>query len=557
MSIVWESNLLSCGVSPELAKLIPEVIEICKEEGLDPFDLAIEEYNADEIAEIAAYGGFPVRYPHFSFGQSYESLYHQYHTGQGKIYEMVVNNDPTYMYLQRNNPLVDNLTVVAHALAHSDFFKNNIMFKHTNRNMMNVLANHGQKIRKYIDLYGYNTVMDFVDACLSVDDLVDQSSSWKTSYLNRPNKVQFDELPEVEQLDTITVPDYMETFVNTEDYKEQQRENNKKKSKHARKTFPSKPHRDVLLFILKYVPMEQWKQNILSMIRDESIYFQPQMSTKVMNEGWASYWDSYIMTTKGYAGDEGIFNYAKHHAGVLGGKNNMGNPYKLGVTLFNDIKRRWDRGMHGRAWEMCEDMDEKRKWNTHANKGTEKIFEVRELYNDYTFINEFFTQDFCEKHEFFEYKLDRDKNEYVIDSRDHAAIKKKLLKRHENGGRPIIYLENMKYKNGTEILLRHQFDELPLDSDYVKMTLKMLHRIVQRPVNIKTIDVEVIQSTQYMNTQSGRQPGAYFGITQEFFSQTSDEVSYTPVIYKYDGARFSRIKDERSAREAVQAGDYI
>ena len=77
MSITWESNLLSSGVSPELAKLIPEIVQSCKDEGLDPFDLAIEEYNADEIAEIAAYGGFPVRYPHFSYGQSYEQLHHQ------------------------------------------------------------------------------------------------------------------------------------------------------------------------------------------------------------------------------------------------------------------------------------------------------------------------------------------------------------------------------------------------------------------------------------------------------------------------------------------------
>ena len=235
MSIVWESNLLSSGVSPELAKLIPEIIETCKEEGLDPFELAIEEYNADEIAEIAAYGGFPVRYPHFSFGQSYESLHHQYHTGQGKIYEMVVNNDPTYMYLQRNNPLVDNLTVVAHALAHSDFFKNNIMFGHTNRNMMNVLANHGQKIRKYIDLYGYNTVMDFVDACLSIDDLIDPSSGWKVpEALNHPKKIQFDELPEVEQLDKIDSSYYMDKFVNTDEHKAKQR----KKHRQIQKPVP-------------------------------------------------------------------------------------------------------------------------------------------------------------------------------------------------------------------------------------------------------------------------------------------------------------------------------
>jgi len=553
MSIAWESNLLSSGVSKDLAKLIPEIIDTCKQEGLDPFDLVIEEFNADEIAEIAAYGGFPVRYPHFSFGQQYEQLHHQYHTGQGKIYEMVVNNDPTYMYLQRNNPLVDNLTVVAHALAHSDFFKNNIMFKHTNRNMMNIFANHGQKIRKYIDLYGYNTVMNFVDACLSIDDLIDPASGWKVTEFDKPSKVEFDDLPEVERLEKIQTNDYMDQFVNTSDHKMKQRRIRREEKKHTRKTFPKSPQRDVLMHVLKYIPMEQWKQNVLSMIRDEAMYYYPQIVTKVMNEGWASYWDSYIMATKGYAGDEGIFSYAKHHAGVLGGKNNMGNPYKLGVSLFNDIKERWDKGRHGREWEHCEMMDKKRKWNNNQNRGREKIFEVREFYHDYTFINEFFTQDFCEKYEFFEYGLDREKNEYVITSRDHENIKRKLLKRHENGGRPIINLENLKYKGGNEILLRHQFDGLPLDSKYVENTLKMFYKIVHRPVNIKTIAVDVTQTTKYWNKPGTT--GSFFGMNHN--STTTNETDRTPVIYKFDGSRFTRVKDERSIREAHRSGEDI
>ena len=548
MSIAWESNLLSSGVSPKLAEQIPTIIEACKKEGLDPYDLAIEEYTADEIAEIAAYGGFPVRYPHFSFGQSYESLHHQYHTGQGKIYEMVINNDPTYMYLQTNNPLVDNLTVVAHALAHSDFFKNNIMFRNTNRNMMNVMANHGQKIRKYMDLYGQTKVLNFLDTCLCVDDLVDPSLVWRASDLKKPEKLHFEEPPEVEQLNRINSPDYMDRYVNTEEYKEFQRMENKKKAKLAKKNFPSKPSRDVLLYILKYIPLEQWQQNILSMIRDEALYFRPQMMTKVMNEGWASFWDSYMMTTKGFAGDDGIINYAKHHTGVLGGKHNMGNPYKLGVTLFNDIKERWDKGRHGKEWEQCEDAEKKRKWDTGAMNGMEKIFEVRELYNDYTFINEFFTQEFCEKNEFFEYGLNRDTNMYEIISRDHNKIKAKLLKRHENGGRPVITLENMKYKTGKEILLRHHYNKLPLDSKYVESTLKMLHAIVNTPISIKTVSVEAINTTEYKPPR-----GNYFGMYSAPIS-TNTEIKETPIIYRYDGVRFTRVENDR---EKIMGQPYI
>lgn len=552
MSIAWESNLLSSGVSPELAKLIPEIIETCTDEGLDPFALAIEEYSADEIVEIAAYSGFPVRYPHFSFGQSYESLHHQYHTGQGKIYEMVINNDPTYMYLQRNNPLVDNLTVVAHALAHSDFFKNNIMFKHTNRNMMNVMANHGQQVRRYIDLYGKKPVLEFLDACLSVDDLIDPSAIWKPPPSDKHTKMEFDEKPPVENITHIEAPDYMERFVNTEEHKEKEREQNEEILKHNKKTFPHKPTRDVLLYILNYIPLEQWKQNILSMVRDEALYFRPQMTTKVMNEGWASYWDSYIMTTKGYAGDDGIINYAKHHSGVLGGKHNMGNPYKLGVSLFQDIKERWDKGQHGRDWEDCDDYDEKQNWDTKANKGTEKIFEVRELYNDYTFINEFFTKEFCEKHEFFEHKLNKETNKYEIVSRDFIKIKQKLLDRYENGGRPVITLENLKYKAGSEVLLRHNFEKLPLDDKYTASTLKMLYQLIGRPVNIKTVDIEILTSTTYNYSMGG---SFYTGRIGK--PPVKEEVNKIPVIYRYDGARQTRVINSKGDLELKVFPDNI
>jgi stage V sporulation protein R len=335
----------------------------------------------------------------------------------------------------------------------------------------------------------------------------------------------------------------MDHFVNPLEDKERQREDTRQKKRHAEKTFPAKPQRDVLLYLLKYIPMEQWKQNILSMVRDESIYFRPQMATKVMNEGWASYWDSYMMATRGFAGDDGIFNYAKHHAGVLGGKHNMGNPYKLGVTLFNDIKDRWDKGKHGREWERCEDISRLKNWNTKANKGREKIFEVREFYNDYTFINEFFTRDFCEKNEFFEYNLNPETNQYEITSRDHSAIKAKLLKRHENGGRPVISLENLKYKTGGEILLRHHYEDQPLDSEYVKQTLVMFYKIAHRPVNIKTMDVDITETTQYT---SANYNFGQWNAGVRISPAVSKEITETPVIYRYDGARFTRVKNTKN-----------
>jgi stage V sporulation protein R len=192
---------------------------------------------------------------------------------------------------------------------------------------------------------------------------------------------------------------------------------------------------------------------------------------------------------------------------------------------------------------MCEDISLRKNWDTKANKGREKIFEVREIYNDYTFINEFFTREFCEKNEFFEYKLNTETNQYEISSRDYDAIKAKLLKRHENGGRPVISLENLKYKNGGEILLRHHYEDQPLDSDYVKQTLIMFYKISQRPVNIKTVDVDITETTQY--TSSSYNFGQW-NAGVRISPAVSQEVVETPVIYRYDGSRFTRVKNAKN-----------
>lgn len=519
--------MLQEGVSPALAKHIPHVIETCKQHGLDPYDLVIEEYNADEIAELGAYGGFPVRYPHFNFGQQYETLHNQYHSGMGKIYEMVINNDPTYMYLQRNNPIVDNLTVVAHALAHSDFFKNNIYFKNTNRDMMNIMANHGQKIRKYMDIYGHKKVAKFLDSCLSVDDLIDPDSTWGNEKHNKCNKINF-ELP-VEQFTAtkINTNNYMDRFVNPSQYINNQKKKYRDQKRESMWRYPPKPVKDVLLFILKNIRLEQWQQNVLSIVRQESIYYRPQMLTKVLNEGWASYWDSFIMTKCGLAGDTGIFDYAKHHAGVLGGKYAMNNPYRLGNYLLRHVEERWNKGQYGREWENCDDDYKKRDWDTKANKGLDKIFEIRKNYNDVNFINEFFTQDFCDKHEYFEYELDEKKNKYVVVSKDHEKIKEHILKMYTNGGRPLFSVTSLD-KTGIE--LTHKYTGLELDINYVEKTLKMLYNIVNIPITVKSkvsIDPNV------------KMYGSMFSV----LSEGSSGKQLASKIFKYNGEKFKHWED--------------
>ena len=144
--------------------------------GLDFFPTIFEVVDYDQLNAVAAYGGFPTRYPHWRFGMEYEQLSKGYTYGLQKIYEMVINNDPCYAYLMQSNAVTDQKLVMAHVYGHCDFFKNNFWFSHTNRKMMDEMANHGNRVRRYMDRLGVEEVEKFIDACLCIEDLIDVHS---------------------------------------------------------------------------------------------------------------------------------------------------------------------------------------------------------------------------------------------------------------------------------------------------------------------------------------------------------------------------------------------
>src|SRR5690349_2161822 len=161
------------NLTPELRDLQVEIEGYAKAYGLDFYDTVFEVLDYDELSEIAALGGFPTRYPHWRFGMEYEQLSKGYRYGLQKIYEMVINNDPCYAYLLRCNQRVDQKLVMAHVYGHNDFFKNNIWFSRTSRKMMDEMANHGNRLRSFMERHSEETVENFIDSCLSLENLID------------------------------------------------------------------------------------------------------------------------------------------------------------------------------------------------------------------------------------------------------------------------------------------------------------------------------------------------------------------------------------------------
>ncbi len=870
----------------ELQAAWEEIEAYAKEYGLDFFPIIYEVLDYRTLYETAALGGFPIRYPHWRFGMEYDQLMKGHIWLGSTIYEMVINTNPSYAYLLEGNEMVTQKMVMAHVAAHVDFFKNNMWFAHTNRKMLDEMANHAARVQRMIDRYGYEPVEEFIDICLSLENLID----YHAPYIKRPEAqthqsvMAEDEPPVVEGLPVER--SYMRDYINPPEFIEQQRKR-LERERARQKKFPEHPQKDVLLFLMNYAPLERWQHSILEIVRDEAYYFAPQGMTKILNEGWAccrydtlvftdqgvlrigdivaqrqavrvsdgdtsqavydwaafehyetirvrtrrglelegsinhrvmlpdgawrrldelqvgdrvrigggqnlwaqqyvaldwspvhrpalaqmtdeaevdvetvtryrsgtrgihaapsaplattrgaaiadhggivqphasvrvpqvvderlatllgylcsdrrissavepaigvmdvdeeqanvfadlvcvlfgieacrrrdgkhwrvffssrdvrdflvylgletgvaareksvpdvilrspkpvvaaflralydcdghasasgvmlstaseeigrtvqvlllnfgilasrrahakgawrihitgrsaaiffaaigfgrarrqaalahyiedryrfrredwsdeivaiergrahvydisvrathryaaqgfinhnSYWHSEIMTKKALRDDE-LIDFADHHSGVVAVHPGRLNPYKLGLELLRDIEFRWNTGRFGKEYEECEDLAAKLNWDKQLGLGRQKLFEIRRLYNDVTFIDEFLTPEFVMEQKLFTFRYNRDTDMYEIASREFKEIKEKLLFRLTNFGQPFIYVEDGNYNNRSELYLRHRYEGVELKMDYARDTLRNIQRIWTRPVHLETV----------------------------------------------------------------------
>ena len=468
-------------ISGELRDLQARIQGYADEFGLDYFTQVFEIIDYEQMAEIAAYGGFPVRYPHWRYGMEYDHLIKSHTYGLSKIYELVINTDPCYAYLLGGNTFADQKLVMCHVYGHNDFFKNNRYFGPTDRRMIDVMANNASRVRRYMDRHGVGQVESFIDVCLSIDNLIDPWAPFRD-----PPKQAVEGEGEEDMHRLRNVRGYLEDYINPPDFIAQQREKAQAEKEASKRKIPQRPERDVLGFLMQHAPLEGWEADVLGIIREEAYYFLPQMQTKIMNEGWASYWHSKLMTERALEDSE-VIDYADACAGVMSMAPGQLNPYKIGIELFRDLERRWNTGRFGSEWDDCDNLQAKDDWDLQLGKGQEKIFEVRRLYNDVTFIDEFFTLDFCREQKFFTFGENRRSGRLEIETREFDTIKQKLLGMLTNFGQPFIYVIDANHLNRGELLLGHRHEGQDLKVDYARDTLRNLERIWRRPASILTV----------------------------------------------------------------------
>jgi len=431
---------------PSALKYQAVIIEsAAREAGLDFFEVVFELLEAKDVNGVAAYGGFPVRYPSWRFGMEFERLEKGRRWGLSKIYELVINNDPTYAYLVRSNSLLEQKLVMAHVYGHADFFRNNLWFAPTDRKMLDTMGNHSVRIRRYIDVFGQEAVERFVDRCLSIDTLIDpylplrehSSPGDRRSVYSPPSERA------LRALDALTMSPLREPAGDVV----------------IRPRVRSLPTYDMLGFLEENASLEAWQRDVLHIVRNEAYYFVPQRMTKIMNEGWASFWHSRLLTN-GILDHSEILDFADTHSSATMVAAGQVNPYKLGIELLR-----------------------------HAETLGEDIFQLRRVHNDVSLVHKLVDEEFAMRYLLPLVRRRAAPGEAPgrgeeVDWRD---LKRWLLHQLAWGGMPQIELVDVNAGGDDELLLVHHHDGRDLQMGLAQETLRNLEALWKRPVHLLTI----------------------------------------------------------------------
>lgn len=455
----------------QLAYAISEITEIASGFGLDFYPMRYEICPAEIIYTFGAYG-MPTRFSHWSFGKQFFKMKTHYDLGLSKIYELVINSNPCYAFLLDTNSLIQNKLIVAHVLAHCDFFKNNARFQNTKRDMVESMAATAERIRSYEIAYGKKEVERFLDAVLSIEEHIDPS-------LMRAQLDWDSEEEEWEQEDQVAATPYDDLW-SLDEKKE-------KPVKKKKKPFPPEPEKDLVLFIEQYSrELTEWQRDIMTMIREEMLYFWPQLETKVMNEGWASLWHQRILRELDLTSDEAI-EFAKLNAEVVQPSRKSINPYYLGVKIFEDIEERWNNPT-----------EEMKKRGIKSQSGREKIFEVREMESDISFLRNYLTKELVLREDM--YLFQKQGRDYKVVDKDWKAIRDQLVSIRVNGGFPYITVNDGDYNKNGELYLKHAFEGIELDLTYLEKVLPYIYQLWGRIVHLET----VVEKKKILFTYNGK-----------------------------------------------------
>ena len=427
---------------------------ICKkanEFGLDWYPINYEVCDYYEMIGHMSYHGMPSHYNHWSYGKSFEVTHSRYNSGmEGLPYELIINSNPSIAYLMRQNPLYLQILIMAHCVGHSDFFKNNRTFRNTfPENIVSKMRNAKRRIYEYSENpnIGYQKVEQFLDALHSIRFQTERNE------LKRVTQKQKREI-------------FIDKINNSRLFK---KINDNKKEKYEDLLLGNKlvsPDYDLLAFLFEYGNYEDWQLDLINIVKEESHYFIPQVKTKILNEGWASFWHYKILNSLDLPQEYHIPFLKMHNAVVrphIGGVN----PYHLGFYIFQKIEK---------------------------EKGLEECFFIRETHDDVGALRAYLEKEDIHELNFFEYQKQRSGDTFITEVADDLGwkeVKQQLIKTTGASSIPLIYVDSIKKENNT-LVLKHEYDGRDLDLSYAEEVVKSIKLIWDGDVKLFTVIEEEI-----------------------------------------------------------------
>jgi stage V sporulation protein R len=440
------------------------ILTLVERFGLDPFPQEFEICDYEDMLSYMVYSGMPSHYPHWSFGKSFEKLKTLYEYGiSGLPYEMVINSNPSIAYLMHDNSLALQVLTIAHVYGHNDFFKNNFTFRSTRAEYtIETFKGHANRVRQYIEdpSIGLEKVEAILDAAHALSLQCRRNLAIKKPTVAEERQMKLEEAePPVDPFSSIH-----------------------RRHQHVQPDLdkvPLYPDEDLLIFIRDHHPQfAEWEKDLLTIVHEQAQYFVPQIETKIMNEGWASFWHKRILDTLELP-QKLQLEFIVRHTQVLRPTPGSINPYHVGMKVWEDIEKRWD---HPTAEEIEE-------YGPRKKTSKEKLFEVREVERDTSFLRRYLTEELIRELNLFEYKARG--NEHVVtrvaDEDNWRQIKETLIQNVGTGTLPVIKVIDSDYTHNRTLLLKHAHDGRDLQLEYAEKTLKYVHQLWGRDVALETL----------------------------------------------------------------------
>ena len=420
----------------DLQKWDDKICRVGEDFGLDWFPIDYEIIDYQEMLGAMAYVGLPTHYRHWSYGKEYERTHTLYNMGQtGLPYEMIINSNPSIAYLMRENALYIHILTMAHCVGHSDFFKQNRMFAHTDPdNIIGSFKSAAKYVRQLIEdpSIGIDRVEKILDAAHSVKYQVPRYPGIK--YKTR------EELVEIEKDRMLENPKYKPDLSKT----------------------PLRPEYNILRFIAEHSKhLEEWERNLILIVEESSKYFIPQALTKIMNEGWACTIHQKIINELNLP-DSLYLPFVKLHNQVIRPHLGQINPYHLGYKLFQKIIE---------------------------EKGFEEAMTIREVHNDITFLRFYMDEEFMRDNNYFSYSFDKNKQGSVVDDISDAEgwekVRDEMIKNVGLNRLPVVFVDELE-KDGT-LSLVHEHDGRDIELNYARKVFEFIETLWGDNVKLITI----------------------------------------------------------------------